>query len=212
LTSGRTKKEKTDAGQTGEAPQDSGRLDHDGLWKDLVERFFYPLLKRALPELYRDADRDTPPRFLDKEFRDILNTADPKIRTSPHFADYVQEVPLKDGGAEWVINHFEFQRGRGGGNLAERMYHYKSMIYVHYRREPAAIAIVVGKRPKSEPLYYSHLRYGTESVYKYINLILPDLDDEELTSSDNPIDLVLYAAKCALKSKEEFQKYRYLRK
>jgi hypothetical protein len=33
-----------------------------------------------------------------------------------------------------------------------------------------------------------------------------------LTSSDNPIDLALYAAKCALKSKDEFQKYIYLRK
>jgi hypothetical protein len=35
-----------------------------------------------LPELYDDADTGTEPRFLDKEFRDILNTADPEIRTS----------------------------------------------------------------------------------------------------------------------------------
>jgi hypothetical protein len=82
-------------------------FDHDGFWKDLIERFFYHLLKRALPELYEKADRTIPPRFLDKEFRDILNTADPKIHTSPHFADFVLEVPLIDGDTEWVILHLE---------------------------------------------------------------------------------------------------------
>ncbi|MDR3076670.1 MAG: hypothetical protein LBU26_05165, partial [Synergistaceae bacterium] len=40
------------------------RADHDGMWKDLIGRFFYPLLKRALPELYSDADTGTEPRFL----------------------------------------------------------------------------------------------------------------------------------------------------
>jgi hypothetical protein len=47
-----------------------------------------------------------------------LNTADPEIRTNPHFADYVLEVPLKNGSVEWVILHIEAQ-GRGGGNLGQ---------------------------------------------------------------------------------------------
>jgi predicted transposase/invertase (TIGR01784 family) len=170
------------------------------------------LLERALPELYEAADREVEQRFLDKEFRDVLNTADPKIHASPHFADYVLEVPLKNGRAEWIILHIETQQSRGGGDLAERMYHYKSLIYAHYRREPAALAIVVGKRPPNEPLYYSHSLFGTESLYRYNNLVLQELGDDELMASDNPADLVLYAAKCALRSKKELQKYRYLRK
>ncbi|GHT02821.1 hypothetical protein AGMMS50276_32840 [Synergistales bacterium] len=59
------------------------RFDKDSLWKDLIDRFFYPLLKRALPELYEKADTKTKQRFLDKEFQDILNTADPDIHKSP---------------------------------------------------------------------------------------------------------------------------------
>jgi hypothetical protein len=185
-------------------------FDSDGFWKDLIERFFYHLLKRALPELYEKADRTVPPRFLDKEFRDILNTADPEIHNSPHFADFVLEVPLKNGVAEWVLVHIEAQ-GRGGGNLAVRMYTYKSLIFVHYQREPVALAIITGKRPANEPAYYSHSGFGMESVYRYNNLILLELDDNELLASDNPIDLVLYAAKFALKTKEEHQKFSFLR-
>jgi predicted transposase/invertase (TIGR01784 family) len=185
------------------------RFDHDGLWKDLVERFAYSLLKRAIPELYEDADKETKPRLLDKEFRDILNTSDPEIHTSPHFADYVMEVPLKNGDAEWVILHIEAQ-GHGGGGLPERMNHYRCLIYAHYRREPAALAIVTENRPVNEAAYYSHKAYGTDISYRYNNLVLSELGDGELMSSDNPIDLALYAAKCALRSKEELQKYNYL--
>jgi hypothetical protein len=198
-------------------PGDNGaekqnRFDHDGFWKDLIKRFFYPLLKRALPELYEDADRDVEPRFLDKEFRDVLNTADPKIHTSPHFADYVLEVPLKNGGAEWIILHLEIQ-GRGGGSLAVRMCTYRSLIFAHYQREPVALAIITDRRSPKEPLYYSHNRYGTESVYRYNSLVLSELDDAELTASDNPMDFAFYAAKCALRSKKkELRKYTYLRK
>jgi predicted transposase/invertase (TIGR01784 family) len=186
-------------------------FDHDGFWKDLIEKFFYDLLKRALPVLYEWADRTVAPRFLDKEFRDILNTADPKIHNSPYFADFVLEVPLKNGVAEWVLLHIEAQ-GRGGGNLAVRMYTYKCLIFAHYQREPVALAIITDKRPTDEAAYYSHNHYGTESVYRFNSLVLSELDDNELLASDNPVDLVLYAAKFALKTKEERQKFSFLRK
>ena len=84
-------------------------FDSDGLWKDLIDRFFYPLLKRAVPELYEKADITKKPRFLEKEFRDILNTGDPEIHISPHFADFVLEVPLKNGDETWVLFHIEAQ-------------------------------------------------------------------------------------------------------
>jgi predicted transposase YdaD len=185
-------------------------MDHDGMWKDLIGKFFPSLLKRAIPELYEEAELSAEPKFLDKEFLDILNTADPTIHKSAHYADYVLEVPLKDGGAEFVIIHIEIQ-GRGGrGNLAERMYHYKCLIYAHYRKEPAALAIITEGRRKKER-FYSHSCFGTETIYRYNNLVLAELDDSGLLESDSPIDLAFYAAKCALRSKEEFQKYSYLR-
>jgi predicted transposase/invertase (TIGR01784 family) len=91
------------------------------------------------------------------------------------------------------------------------MNHYRCLIYGHYRQEPAALAIIAYRPSESERLYYSHCRYATEIIYRYNNLVLPDLDDDELISSDSPTDLVLYAAKHAAQVREELQKYRYLR-
>ena len=184
-------------------------FDHDAFWKDFIDRFFYSLLKRAVPELYEKADTEIKPRPLDNKFTDVLKSGDPDIRASSHFADFVLEVPLKDGNETWILFHIESQ-GRGGGNLAERMNHYRCLIYAHYRREPVALAIIAGGRRKKER-FYSHSNFGTEIIYRYNNLVLAELDDEELLSSDNPTDLALYAAKCALKAKHEIQKYKYLR-
>ncbi|MDR1883036.1 MAG: hypothetical protein LBR26_09710, partial [Prevotella sp.] len=128
-----------------------------------------------------------------------------------YFVDLLMEVPLKNGAAKPVLIHLEAQ-GAQGGDLAERMNHYRCLIYGHYRREPAAIAIVTDRRPAGESSCYSHSFYGTEVIYRYNNLVLSELDDDELIASENPIDLVLYAAKCAALSKKELQKYNYLRK
>jgi predicted transposase/invertase (TIGR01784 family) len=186
------------------------QFDHDGLWKDFIERFFYELLESLLPELYEAADTTRQPYFLDKEFRDVLNTGDPEIHASPRFADYVIRVPLKNGDAEWLILHVEVQ-GKGGGDITVRMYHYKSLIFAHFRKEPVALAIITDARPRNEASYYSHSSYGTKTEYVFNVLVLGDMDDEKLLASDNPIDLAFYAAKCALKSKNETQKYKYLR-
>jgi len=167
-------------------------FDHDGFWKDLIERFCYYLIKRAVPELYEKIDIGIKPRFLNTEFTDVVNTGDPKIRISPHFADLVFEVPMKDGSNTWVLFHCEAQ-GRGGSNLSERMNHYRCFIYAHYRREPVALAIIIDGHQK-EKKFYAHSHFGTRVIYEYNNLVLAELDDAELQASDNPIDLALYAA------------------
>ena len=186
------------------------RFDHDGFWKELVDRFFYPLLKRALPELYEDADTSQCPTFLDKEFKDILNTANPKIRATPRFADFVIKVPLKDGSDKWVLLHCETQRGNTR-RLAKRMNHYRCLIFGHYGLEPVALVIITKGLGKKERFYH-HSHYGTKVMYEYNNLVLSELDDEELMSSDNPIDMILYAAKFAQRAREEFQKLNFIRK
>jgi predicted transposase/invertase (TIGR01784 family) len=198
-------------GEGGDNTEKEPRFSGDSFWKDLVAEYFYPLLKRALPELYADADINAKPKFLDKEFTDVLKTSDPQAHKSPHFADFVVEVPLKDGSGKWIICHIESQ-GQNKGDLAERMFFYMCVIYAHYRRVPAALAIVAYKPSANESPRYSHMRYGTRIDYGYNGLVLLELDDEELIASDNPIDIVLYAAKYALKSRQELQKYNYLRK
>jgi hypothetical protein len=193
-----------------EGAKDDERMDHDSTWKDLIKKFLPHLLKRAIPELYKRIDTTAKPKFLDKEFRDILNTADPAIHRSPHYADYLIEAPLKDGGGEIIIIHVEIQGHGGKGNFAERMYFYKNLIYAHYRKEPAALAIITEGRRKNQR-FYSYSLFGSEIIYRYNNLVLAELDDDELLGSENPIDLALYSAKCAARSKDDLQKFNYLR-
>jgi hypothetical protein len=186
------------------------RFDYDSFWKSLIKKYFYLLLKRALPDLYAKADTGREPIFLDKEFQDLLNTGDPRIHKHPHFADMLADVPLIEGDMERVLLHAEAQ-GKGGRSVAERMYHYKCLIYGHYRREPVALVIVTDKRSENEPRFYEHRHFGTRSLYEYNEFILAELNDEELQRSDNPINLVLYAAKKSAECKEDLQKYHFLR-
>ena len=185
------------------------RFKYDDFYKNLIGRFFWNLLDMVLPDLYTDADTNRDYEFLDKEFSDILNAGDPKILNNPRFADYVIKVPMKNGGEEWLILHAEIQ-GKKGGDLPTRMYHYKSLIFAHYMREPVALAIITDKRPFCEASSYSHSRYGTKTVYEYNNLVIMDLDDDYLLSSSNPLALAFYAAKSALRAKKEYEKYNYL--
>ena len=77
------------------------RFDYHGFWKNLINRFFWNFLEMALPDLYAAADKNGKHEFLDTEFSDVLNTGDTEIHTSPHFADYVIKVPMKNGDEEY---------------------------------------------------------------------------------------------------------------
>jgi hypothetical protein len=79
------------------------RVDYDSYWKELIDRFAWPLIQITLPKLYDAANTQKKPKPLDKEFRDILNTSDPKIHKHPHYADFVLEVPMKYGTPQWII-------------------------------------------------------------------------------------------------------------
>jgi len=192
-------------------PKKTERYDYDGFWKTLINRFFWNFLEMALPDLYADADINGEYTFLDTEFTDVLNTGDPEIHTSPHFADYVIRIPMKNGGEEFLILHVEFQ-GKGGKDFPFRMFHYHCFIFAHFKKAPVALAIITDKRPPGEASSYVYSHYGTKTVYEYNNVVVMDLVDDDLLSSDNPIALAFYAAKYALRAKEEIQKYNYTRK
>ena len=183
------------------------RVEHDSLWKDIVQRFFYPMLQRAIPALYNDADREKEPQFLDKELRKIAYA----LPGGAHVADFLVEVPLKNGSNEWVLLHAEVQ-AKGGDSLPFRMFHYKSLIFARYKRESVALALLTDKRPKNEPESYKSSLYNTVTTYAYNRLAVPELDEAELLQTNNPFDLALCAACRALKSKkDERQKHRYLK-
>ncbi len=130
-------------------------------------------------------------------------------------SDFITKVFLKDGSERWVLLHIEVQN-KDLQSLPERMYKYKSYIYVKHGVEPAALAIITGSGSDGKGYYVSDV-YGTRTEYRYNRLSVKNLDSEDLKSSDNPFDLALLAAKLALESSgekpvKELLRYRYLRR
>ena len=176
-----------------EESRQSERFDFDGFWKDLIERFWRELLKSLLPTLYAVADLTKEPVFLDKELRDVLHISDDQ--DSPRFVDVLLKIPLKDGGEEWVLLHIEVQ-GKGCDDISYRMALYCCLIFSHHYRMPVALAILTAPRPEKEPLgIYTEEQCGTQLTYRYNCFEIMNQDDGALLGSDNPFDLIIYAAK-----------------
>ncbi|MBR6901003.1 MAG: hypothetical protein IKN30_02950, partial [Synergistaceae bacterium] len=53
-------------------PSETDPFNIDGIWKDFIVEFWREILERFLPELYKKADLEREPEFLDKELRDLL--------------------------------------------------------------------------------------------------------------------------------------------
>ena len=79
-------------------------VDKDGIWKDAVEQYLPLLLKRMMPELYED---------LDKELRDTIQVSLSEEHNSAKFVDTLVQVPLKSGkiNGSYFISKFRV-RGR----------------------------------------------------------------------------------------------------
>ena len=158
------------------------RQSADILWKELVVKFFYEMLKRCIPELYERADRSKLTMPLEKELRSIARKVKPKVR----IADLLVSVPLKDGKDTWLLLHCELQ-GKGGGNLAERMFMYMALIFVRYVKPVVGLAIVTDKRSIDEPVSYEWTLFGAKESYSYNRTVIMEIDPEELKTSKQPI-------------------------
>ena len=157
---------------------DDYESDYDSIWKDFIMEFWRDILKRFMPSLYDKANLKREPENLDKELRDLM-PEEPKAPA--RYVDTLMKIFLKDGSEEWVLLHVEIQ-GRGGENISRRMFRYYCLIFTHHDVNPAALAILTAKRPKSEgePGIYKAGVFGTSIEYKYNVIKAYELDDEEL--------------------------------
>ena len=170
-------------------------VDKDGIWKDALKRYLPLLLKRTMPELYKDVDFSQEVKFLDKELQDTIQVTLAKEHNSAKFIDSLVELPLKSGKGQWILLHIEVQ-GTGGEDISYRMMLYCCLIFAHYRRMPVALAILTDKRPSDEtPGKFEFSEYGTKLLYKYNLFEVYNQDDDKLLNSDNPFDSFIYAAK-----------------
>ena len=143
----------------------------DLLWKDLLARFFVPMLHSLLPELARDIDDKRDVVFLDKELRRLARFTRRPEGGEPdenRFVDLLADVPLRSGENAWILLHVEVQ-GRGGNeDFPLRMHRYRGLLEGRYRRPLIALALLIEPLSKAQSSgAYRWEGYGTRVSYEF---------------------------------------------
>ena len=200
---------------TGE--KDGGEPRHDDLlWKDLLARFFVPMLRSVLPDLAHDIDDKRDVVFLDKELRRLARFTRRPEGGEPdgnRFVDLLADVPLRSGENAWILLHAEVQ-GRGGNeDFPLRMHRYRGLLEGRYRRPVIALALLIEplSKPQSSDVYHWE-GYGTRVSYEFPVFRIYEGDEEALKKSENPFDWAHLAGLRAWKSRgSEARKLDYLK-
>ena len=188
----------------------------DLLWKELLSRFFVPMLHSLLPDLARDLDERRDVAFLDKELRRLARFTRRPEGGEPdgnRFVDLLANVPLRTKEDAWVLLHVEVQ-GRGGNeDFPLRMHRYRGLLEGRYRRHVSALALLIEPLSEAQSCgVYSWEGYGTRVKYEFPVFKLYEGDEEALKASDNPFDWAHLAGLRAWKSRSsEPRKLSYLK-
>ena len=210
-----SQKGKDQSMNTGE--KDGGEPRHDDLlWKDLLARFFVPMLRSVLPDLAHDIDDKRNVVFLDKELRRLARFTRRPEGGEPdgnRFVDLLADVPLRSGENAWILLHAEVQ-GRGGNeDFPLRMHRYRGLLEGRYRRPVIALALLIEplSKPQSSGVYHWE-GYGTRVSYEFPVFRIYEGDEEALKKSENPFDWAHLAGLRAWKSRgSEARKLDYLK-
>ena len=197
--------------------KDGGEPRHDDLlWKELLSRFFIPMLHSLLPDLARDIDDKRDVLFLDKELRRLARFTRHYEGGEPdgnRFVDLLAQVPLLSGEEPWILLHAEVQ-GRGGNeDFPLRMHRYRGLLEGRYRHPVIALALLIEPLSRAQSSgVYRWEGYGTRVSYEFPVFRIYDGDEEALKASENPFDWAHLAGLRAWKSRgSEARKLDYLK-
>ncbi|HOO63861.1 MAG TPA: hypothetical protein PK364_08055 [Synergistaceae bacterium] len=175
----------------------------DSLWKDILSRFFVPMLQVVLPEMAREVDMGRPVTFLDKELRRLARYTRKYPGGAPdsgRFVDMLADVPLLSGEHAWILLHAEVQGSGGHEDFSLRMHRYRCLLESRYNRSVAGLAFLTEPLPVAQAGgRYSWERFGSKVTYEYPTFKIYEGDEEILQQSENPFDLAHYAAMQAWK-------------
>ena len=192
------------------------RRHDDLLWKDLLARFFVPMLHSLLPDLARDIDEKRDVVFLDKELRRLARFTRQHEGGEPdenRFVDLLAQIPLLSGEEPWILLHAEVQ-GRGGNeDFPLRMHRYRGLLEGRYRHPVIALALLIEPLSKAQSRgSYRWERYGTKVSYEFPVFRIYEGNEEALKASENPFDWAHLAGLRAWKSRgNEARKLDYLK-
>ena len=164
-------------------------LDHDQIFKQLIESFF-----REFMQLFFSAEAALIDFNLVEFLREELFTDIPDGQRRR--LDLVVKVDLLGGGEKFVLIHVEFESSRPDADFPRRMYRYFSQLYLRHQTEILPVAVftddVLWQTPVPDFLELS-LAGSTIVRFVYRQIKLKQLDHRAFLSSNNPLAYALMA-------------------
>ena len=179
------------------------QINHDQLFKELLETFFAEFMQLFFPEAYQAIDF-THLKFLQQEvFTDV--TAKEK-----HIVDILVETRVK-GEPGLILVHVEPQ-SYVQKDFNERMFIYFSRLYEKYRRKILPIAVFTYDQGRDEPDTFEQSFVFLKVLrFCFYKLELKKLSWREYINLDNPVAAALLS-KMGFQEKERIQvKLEFLR-
>ncbi len=159
------------------------QIDHDRLFKELLENFFAEFMELFFPEAARSIDLRQI-RFLQQEIFTDVTAGD------RHEVDILVETRLK-GQPGLILVHIEPQ-SYVQKNFNERMFVYFSRLYEKYRRKILPVAVFGYDRVRDEPDSFGIVFPFLDVLnFRFYKLELKKLDWREYIHSNNPVAAAL---------------------
>jgi predicted transposase/invertase (TIGR01784 family) len=183
------------------------RVDHDGLFKDLLHEFFVEFMQIFFPHINKYLDLSHV-RFLQQEIISGLS------QRNKGFVDLLVEVKLKGNTKKGtVLIHMEHQATKQK-DFSRRMYRYFQKLDFKHRRPVIPVAIFAYKhipREEEPQEYIISYPFGEVLRFRFFKLELKKLNWREYLKSENPAALALMSKMGYTKEEKVQVKLEFLR-
>ena len=164
-------------------------IDHDQIFKRLIEAFFREFLELFCPAEERLIDFSRVEFLREEHFTDVERGLRRRL-------DLVARVGLKAGGEKFVLVHGEFEASRKEPDFPRRMFQYFCQLFLRYDTEIVPIAVFTddARWKTLVPDYFELSLAGKKFMrFEYHLVKLKNLDYRQFLESNNPLAYGLMA-------------------
>jgi len=164
-------------------------IDHDQIFKQLIESFFREFLELFCPDEARLINFNAIEFLREEHFTDVQRGRHRRL-------DLVARVRLKAGGKKYILVHTEFEASRKERDFPRRMYQYFSQLFLRHGTDILPVAMFTDDAYWKKPVpNHFELRVADTTVmqFTYRLIKLRNLDYRQYLDSHNPLAYGLMA-------------------
>ena len=164
-------------------------IDHDQIFKRLIEAFFREFMELFCPAEARLMDFSEVEVLREEHFTDVERGLRRRL-------DLVVKVGLKAGGDKFVLVHCEFEASRKDRDFPRRMFKYFCQLFLRHDTEIVPIAVFTDDARWRTPVanhFELSLAAKTFVRFEYHLIKMRNLDYREFLDSNNPLAYGLMA-------------------